>query len=107
MTKSPKDQKTERLEDRKTDKVRDRKTEREKDRITILQKQGRHRICLQIRYLQIERFLQCSLNFGERPTEVLHFDIKTDPDKLALPKITRIENRKKTLNLDTKWPKTG
>ena len=34
MTKSPKDQKTERLKDRKTDKVRDRKTERQKNRIT-------------------------------------------------------------------------
>ena len=35
-----------------------------------------HRIRLQIRYLQIERFSQCSLNFDERPIEVLHFVIK-------------------------------
>ena len=50
------------------------------------------RVRLQIRYLKIDRFSQYSLNLGERPTEVLHFDIKTDPYKSALPKITRFEN---------------
>ena len=41
------------------------------------------------------RFSQCSLNFGERPTEVLHFNIKTDPYKSALPKLMQFENRTK------------
>ena len=44
---------------------------------------------------------------GERPTEVLHFDIKTDPYITALPEITRFENDAKSHNLDTKWQKTG
>ena len=55
----------------------------------------------------IDRFLQYSLNLGERPTKVLHFDIKTDPYKSALPKITQFENGTKKHNLDTKWPKSG
>ena len=56
---------------------------------------GHCRVCLQIRYLRTEIFSQCSLNFGERPTAVLHFDIKTNPYKSALLKITRFQNSTK------------
>ena len=55
-------------------------------------------VYLQIRYLQIDKFSPYSLNLGERPTDVLHFDIKTDPFMSALPKITRFENDPKTQN---------
>ena len=48
--------------------------------------------CLQIQYLQIETFSQYSLILGERPINVLHLNIKTDPYKSALPKITIFEH---------------
>ena len=71
---------------------RETKKARMAENLKSYRKQGHRRVCLQIRYLKIDRFSQYSLNLGERPTEVLHFDIKTDPYKSALPKITRFEN---------------
>ena len=73
----------------------ERERERERDNWLETELKGHCRVCLQIGYLRNEIFSHCSLNFGERPTKVLHFNIKNDPYKSALPKLKRFENRTK------------
>ena len=81
--------------DRERQRERQKERERERDNWLETELKGHCRVCLQIRYLQIERFSQCSLNFGERPTEVLHFNIKTDPIKVSPSQINAIRKQDK------------